>query len=76
MSRTTIRVGQRLIRWDGAKGYVDQNTKGTAVYGPGEEFQVCWLDADGSIEDADTHTLASLAEEGIVRGKSIMRWAR
>ena len=27
-----IRVGQRLIRWDGARGYVDTNTKGTSVY--------------------------------------------
>jgi hypothetical protein len=76
MARSTIRVGQRLVRWDGAKGYVDQNTKGTAVYGPGEEFQVCWLDADGSVEDADTLTLAALVAEGITRGRGLMRWAR
>jgi hypothetical protein len=76
MQRTTIRVGQRLLRWDGAKGYVDQNTKGTAVYGPGEPFQVIWLDADGSIEDAETLTLAALVAEGITRGKGVMSWAR
>lgn len=53
----TIRVGQRLIRWDGVRGYVDTSTKGTGTHGPGEAFQVIWLDADGSVEDAEYVTL-------------------
>jgi hypothetical protein len=72
----TIRVGQRLIRWDGARGYVDTNTKGTSVYGPGESFQVVWLDADGSIEDAESLTLEQFEYERVRRGRGVMPWAR
>ena len=46
--RTTIRVGQRLKRWDGERGYVDMNSQGKRVYGPGEAFKVIWVDADSS----------------------------
>jgi hypothetical protein len=72
----TIRVGQRLIRWDGVRGYVDHNSKGTCISGPGEPFQVVWLDADGSIEDAEYLTLDQFETEGVRRGKGVMPWAR
>ena len=73
---TCIRVGQRLIGWDGTRGYVSLNTRGTSVYGPGEPFQVEWLDADGQVEDATTLTLEDFAHEGIRFGRGLMPWAR
>ena len=76
MTHTTIRVGQRLTRWDGAKGYVDTNSKGTSVYGLGEPFQVIWLDADGAAEDAEYLTLEQFQREGIQWGRGVMPWAR
>jgi hypothetical protein len=76
MARTSIRVGQRLVNWDGSKGYVDLNTKGTRLYGPGEPFQVIWLDHDGTIEDAQYLTLEQLETEGIRFGRGVMPWAK
>jgi len=75
-TRTLIRVGQRVIRWDGQRGYIDLNTKGTRVYGPGEAFKVLWLDADGRVEDAEYLTLAQFDDEGIRFGRGVMPWAK
>ena len=76
MARSTIRVGQRLINWDGTKGYVALNSQGTSVFGPGESFQVEWLDADGTIEDAVYLTLEQFDAEGIRFGRGVMPWAK
>ena len=76
MKSVTIRVGQRLIHWDGVSGSVDTNSRGASVYGPGEPFQVVWLDADGSIEDAEYLTLEQLEAAGVRRGRGVMPWAR
>ena len=76
MPRTTIRVGQRLINWDGTKGYVALNSKGKSVFGPGEEFMVEWLDWDGEIEDAAYYTLETVKQEGVTFGKGVMPWAK
>lgn len=76
MPRTSIRVGQRLIRWDGSKGYVAQNTKGQRVFGPGETFMVEWLGLDGTIEDAEYLTLEALEKEGVKFGRGLMPWAK
>ena len=69
--KLTIRVGQRLRRWDGITGYVDLNSAGRSVWEPGEAFQICW--SDGDSEHATTETLA---EEGITRRPGVMTWAR
>ena len=58
------------------RGYVDTNSAGRAVHGLGEPFQVVWLDADGSIEDAETLTLDHFAAEGVRWGRGVMPWAR
>ena len=73
---TSIRVGQRLLNWDGVKGYVDTNGHGKSVYGPNEPFQVVWLDHDGSAEDAQYLTLEQLDAEGIRFGRGVMPWAK
>jgi len=59
MSKHTIRVGQRLINWDGQRGYVALNSQGRRVYGVGERFKVEWLGADGAVEDAQYVTLGN-----------------
>jgi len=74
--RTLIRVGQRLINWDGSRGYVALNSHGVSVHGPGESFMVEWLDADGSVEDAAYYTIETLEAEGITYARGIMPWAR
>ena len=74
--RSSIRVGQRLIAWDGTTGYVAQNTQGTRVHGPGEWFRIDWLDADGTLEDSLYTTLEALGAEGIRFGRGVMPWAR
>ena len=74
--RRSIRVGQRLIAWDGTTGYVAQNTQGTRVHGPGEWFRIDWLDADGTLEDSLYTTLEALGAEGITFGRGVMPWAR
>ena len=74
--RTLIRVGQRVIRWDGIPGYVGTNSQGKNVHGPSEPFHVEWLDADGSVEDAEILTLEQFKAEGIRFGRGLMRWAR
>jgi hypothetical protein len=75
--RTEIRVGQRLIRWDGTRGYVALNSQGTRVCGPGEPFLVEWLGLDGhTAEDAASVTLEDLEREGIRFGKGVIPWAR
>lgn len=77
MQRTSVRVGQRLINWDGTKGYVALKSQGTRVIGPGEPFLVEWLGFDGkTMEDAAYFTLEDLEREGITFGKSVMRWAK
>jgi hypothetical protein len=55
--RTTIRVGQQLINWDGTRGYVALNSLGKQVFGPGESFKVEWLGLDGTVEDNAYYTL-------------------
>jgi len=77
MQRTSIRVGQRLMNWDGTRGYVALNSQDTRVFGPGEPFLVEWLELDGgTVEDAAYVTLEDLAKEGIQFGKGVMPWAR
>ena len=75
-ARKSIRVGQRLINWDGMKGYVDLNSIGKTVYDPGEPFLVQWLDWDGEQGDANYYTLEQFREEGITFGRGVMPWAR
>lgn len=74
--RLTIRVGQRLIRWDGAKGHVSLNTKGVRVHGPEDAFLVEWLDWDGTVESAEYYTLITLVTEGVTFGRGVMPWAK
>jgi hypothetical protein len=76
MPKNTIRVGQRLINWDGQCGYVALNSQGRRVYGLGERFKVEWLDADGEVEDAQYVTLEQCEKEGIKRGRGVMPWAQ
>src|SRR5215831_19292483 len=52
MPKSTIRVGQRLIAWDGTRGYVALNSQGKRVYGMGERFKIEWLDTNGEVENA------------------------
>jgi hypothetical protein len=74
-SRTTIRVGQRRINWDGTRGYVATNSQGTHVFGPGESFLVERYGLDGkTVEDSGYYTLEDLAREGITFGKGLMPW--
>jgi hypothetical protein len=75
MPRTEIRVGQRLIRWDGSRGYVALNTAGRRVFGPGEEFLVEGLGLDGTVEDAEYLTLETFDKEGVRFGCGLMPWA-
>lgn len=73
----SIRVGQRLIAWDGTPGFVAFNSQGKRCYGPGESFKIEWLDADRkTIEDSQYLTLEDLEAEGIRRGKGLMPWAK
>lgn len=67
----TIRVGQRLIRWDGTSGYVSLNSRGIRAYGPNEQFLVEWHDGE-----SEYATLATLRTEGIRRGRGVMPWAQ
>ena len=76
MPKNTIRVGQRLINWDGQVGYVALNSQGRRVYGLGERFKVEWLDAVGEVEDAQYVTLEQFEKEGIKRGRGVMPWAQ
>ena len=74
--RTSIRVGQRLINWDGTRGYVALNSRATQVFGPGEQFMVEWLGLDGAVEDGAYYTLEDLERERIMFGKGVMPWAK
>jgi hypothetical protein len=77
MQRTSIRVGQRLINWDGARGHVALNSQGKRVFGPGESFMVEWLGPDGkTVEDAAYFTLEDLNREGIRFRRGVMPWAK
>ena len=76
MPKNTIRVGQRLINWDGAHGYGALNSQGRRVYGLGERFKIAWLDADGQVEDTQYVTLEQFEKEGIKRGRGVMPWAQ
>jgi len=76
MPKNTIRVGQRLINWNGQRGYVALNSQGRRVYGLGERFKVEWLDADDEVEDAQYVTLEQFEKEGIKRGRGVMPWAQ
>ena len=82
MPRTSIRVGQRLINWDGTRGYVTLNSKGKRVFGPGEEFMVEWLDGDGEVDERhhlapgerpQTHLIDALPPEDtiVVRDRAV-----
>ena len=73
--RTRIRVGQRLVNWDGPKGYMALNSRGTRVFGPEERFLVESLGLDGAVEDSAYSTLENLEHEGITFGKGVMPWA-
>ena len=75
MTHTSIRVGQRLINWDGQRGYVALSSQGKRIFGPGESFLVEWRDLDGSTW-AEYYTLETLQEEGITFGRGVMAWAR
>lgn len=66
-----IRVGQRLIRWDGVTGSVGLNSLGKRSYASGEGFNIHWSDGE-----TDPQTIETLADEGIRRGKGVMVWAR
>jgi hypothetical protein len=74
--RTAIRVGQRLIKWDGSKGYVALNSRGKRVFGRGERFLVEWVDEAGDVEDAVYLTLEQFDTEGIRVGRGLMPWAK
>jgi hypothetical protein len=74
--RKLIRVGQRLVRWDGQRGYVDLNSQGVRVYGPGETFRIHWQDEEGNFDGDETAMLETLEELGITWGNGVMRWAR
>lgn len=77
MQRTSIRVGQRLINWDGTRGYVGLNSQGKRVFGAREPFLVEWLGFDGkTAEDAAYSTLEDLKSEGVTFGKGVMPWAK
>src|SRR5882724_3315653 len=77
MQHTSIRVGQRLINWDGIRGYVALNSQGKGVFGPGESFLVEWLGLDGkTLEDAEYYTLEKLEEEHVKYGRDVMPWAK
>lgn len=73
--RTLIRVGQRLIRWDGMRGYVALTTRPQTVFGPGEEFMVEWLDYDGEVEASEYLTLEQFEAEGVRWGRGTLPWA-
>lgn len=75
-ARTTISVGQRLIRWDGERGYVDLTSTSKKTFGPGEAFQVVWLDSHGKVDGAEYLTLEQFEEEGVQWGRGKMPWAR
>jgi len=73
---SSIQVGQRLIAWDGRRGYVALTSTSQKRFGPGEAFKIEWLDAHGkSVEDSEYLTLEQLETEGIQRGKGRMAWA-
>lgn len=74
-TKNAIRVGQRLINWDGSRGYVGLNSKGKCVFGPGEQFLVEWLDGDGEVEDGAYLTVEQLEHEGIRFGTGLLPWA-
>ena len=67
--RTSIRVGQRLIRWDGEKGYVALNSRGIRSYSEVEAFMIEWRD-----HESEYATLDQFEEEGIQLGLGVMPW--
>lgn len=71
MKSPSIRVGQRLIRWDGARGFVALNSKGVRIHDAGTAFLVEWVDGE-----SEYITLDQFEAEGIRRGKGMMPWAR
>jgi len=76
MPKSTIRVGQCLIAWDGTRGYVALNSQDRRVYGTGERFKIEWLNTDGEVEDTQYVSLEQFEKEGIKRGRGVMPWAR
>jgi len=69
--RTSIRVGQRLHRWDGEPGYVALNSRGIRVHTAGDAFQVLWTDGE-----SEYLTLDRFNDEGVQWGRGVMPWAR
>jgi len=65
--RTSIRVGQRLHRWDGEPGYVALNSRGIRVHTAGDAFQVLWTTRE---RVPDTRPFN---DEG-VQGQGVMPW--
>lgn len=75
--RKSIRVGQKLLNWDGTRGYVGLNSIGKSLFYPGEQFKVEWFGLDNSsIEDTVYLNLEELEKEGIRLGKGLMYWAK
>jgi len=66
----------RLIDWDGTRGYVALNSQGRRVYGIGERFKIEWLNANGEVEDAQYVSLEQFEKEGIKRGLGVMPWGK
>lgn len=69
--KTTIRVGQRLIRWDGEPGYVGLNSLGITHWEADQEFLVQWRDGE-----SEYLTLKQFKAEGVSLGHGLMPWAR
>jgi hypothetical protein len=63
----TIRVGQRLVHWDGERGYVALNSKGVRVHVHDAPFLVAWADGE-----SEYLTLDQFETEGVRRGKGVM----
>ena len=77
LQHTSIRVGQRLINWDGTRGYVALNRQGKGVFGPGESFLVEWWGLDGkTVEDSASYPREAFEKEGVTFGRGLMPWAK
>ena len=69
--RPSIRVGQRLIRWDGEPGWVALNSRGLRIFFQHDAFLVEWRDGE-----SEYLSLEQCVEAGVRRGQGVMPWAR